>query len=196
MQSCCPTLKSPGALEKADFESPSGGRGFFQRWLSPPAPVYSPAGKAPRLCPGDCAAGGIMLRKSRFEGDLKADQRPQLLVPGGFGSVRHRSNWNGTAALSDKGWKVPGLSRSLEFCPAPGVQEKPVQLTPSARNLHLRVKERGTFRKGPRTREGGGPVPQGVTRDTRGLHRPPARRGAVPPLPGGELGAVGAMLEG
>lgn len=57
-----------------------------------------------------------MLRKSRFEGDLKADQLPQLLAPGGSGSVRHRSNGNGSAALSDKEWKVPGRARSLECC--------------------------------------------------------------------------------
>lgn len=86
-----------------DFQSPSGGRGIPALVVTPsPAPVYSPAGKAPRLCPGDCADGGIMLRKSRFEGDLKADQLPRLLLaPGGTGSDRHGWNGNGTAALSD-----------------------------------------------------------------------------------------------
>lgn len=43
-----------------------------------------------------------MLRKSRFEGGLKGDQLPPLLAAGGTGSVRHRSDGNGTAALSDK----------------------------------------------------------------------------------------------
>lgn len=62
-----------------------------------------------------------MLRKSGFEGDLKGDQLPQLLAPGGSGSLRHRWGGSGPAALSDKEWKVPGIAWSLECCLAPSV---------------------------------------------------------------------------